>query len=106
MATSTRYSILEWHPTYSRGHSSARRLEGLPRKNVLPLAGKPLIVWTLEAALASKYLDRVVLSSDNDESIHVAREAGCDVPFVRPVHLAADDIPGIKSILHDLDALD
>ena len=77
----------------------------LPRKNVLPLAGKPLIAWTIEAALASTYLDRVVLSSDDDEIMEVAHEYGCEVPFRRPASLAADDTPGIDPVLHAVEQL-
>jgi CMP-N,N'-diacetyllegionaminic acid synthase len=80
--------------------------KGLPRKNVLPLAGKPLIAWTIEAARASRYLDRTVLSSDDDEIIRVAEEHGCEVPFHRPAHLAADDTPGIEPVLHALEQLE
>jgi len=58
--------------------------KGLPRKNVLPVGGKPLLAWTIEAALKSKCISRVVLSSDDDEIIEVARAYGCEVPFKRP----------------------
>lgn len=80
--------------------------KGLPRKNVLPLAGKPLIAWTIESAQASKYLDRIVLSSDDDEIMEVAKAYGCEVPFRRPARLAADDTPGIDPVLHALDQLE
>lgn len=79
--------------------------KGLPRKNVLPLAGKPLIAWTVEAALAATSLDRVVLSTDDDEIASVAKAHGCDVPFRRPARLAQDDTPGIGPVLHALDRL-
>lgn len=85
----------------ARGGSKA-----LPRKNVLPLAGKPLMAWTIEAAQASRYLDRLVLSSDDDEIIRVAKEHGCEVPFRRPAHLARDDTPGVEPVLHALNQLD
>jgi N-acylneuraminate cytidylyltransferase len=84
----------------ARGGSQA-----LPRKNVLPLAGKPLIAWSITAALASQYLDRVVLSSDDPEIIDVAKAWGCDVPFRRPPALAASDTPTIEAVLHALDKL-
>jgi CMP-N,N'-diacetyllegionaminic acid synthase len=77
----------------------------LPRKNLLPLAGKPLIAWTIEAALASRYLDRVVLSSDDDEIMGVAERYGCEVPFRRPDSLAADHTPGIDPVLHAIEEL-
>lgn len=79
--------------------------KGVPRKNLHPLAGRPLIAWTIEAAKASKLIDRFVLSSDDDEIIAVARSLGCDVPFKRPAALAADATPGIDPVLHALGAL-
>lgn len=79
--------------------------KGLPRKNVLPLAGRPLIAWTVEAALASEYLDRVVLSSDDPEIQAVAREAGCEVPFSRPAGLALDTTPSMDVLEHALEML-
>lgn len=84
----------------ARGGSQA-----LPRKNVLPLAGKPLIAWTIEAAQASRYLDRLVLSSDDEEIMGVAKEYDCEVPFRRPPRLAADYTPGIEPVLHALEEL-
>ncbi|SVB97878.1 uncharacterized protein METZ01_LOCUS250732, partial [marine metagenome] len=55
----------------------------LPRKNILDLAGKPLIAWTIEAALNSKYIDRIVVSTDNQEIATIAKEHGALVPFLR-----------------------
>jgi N-acylneuraminate cytidylyltransferase len=77
----------------------------LPRKNVRPLAGKPLVAWTIAAALESKYLDRVVLSSDDDEIMKVARTWGCEVPFRRPNHLATAEADAIDVVLHALEEL-
>lgn len=73
--------------------------KGVPRKNVRDLAGKPLIAWTIDEARRSRYVDRAVLSSDDEEIIRVARQNGCDVPFVRPAALALDDTPGIAPVL-------
>lgn len=75
----------------------------LPRKNLLPLAGKPLIAWTIEAALSSQLLDRVILSSDSAEIIEVARSYGCEVPFIRPKNLAEDSSCISGATLHVLD---
>lgn len=80
--------------------------KGFPRKNVLPLAGKPLIVHTIEAARAAKRLDRTILSSDDAEIIAVARAAGCEVPFVRPAELAGDRSSTVDVALHALDSLE
>ena len=74
--------------------------KGLPRKNVRPLQGKPLIAWTIAAAKASRLVDRVIVSSEDDEILGVARQCGCEAPFVRPAELAQDDTPGIAPVRH------
>jgi CMP-N-acetylneuraminic acid synthetase len=79
--------------------------KGLPRKNVLPLAGKPLVVHTIEAARGARRLDRVVLSSEDAEIIAIARAAGCEVPFTRPADLAGDRSSTVDVALHALDWL-
>lgn len=79
--------------------------KGLPRKNVLDCAGKPLIAWTLEAARGSRFVDRAIVSSDDDEILAVARRCGGDVPFTRPAALAADDAPMDAVVAHALDAV-
>lgn len=79
--------------------------KGVPRKNIRPLADKPLIAWTIEAARKSGYIDRLILSSEDAEIISVAQAWGCEAPFVRPAELARDDTPGIDPVLHALDAL-
>lgn len=75
----------------------------LPRKNVLPLAGRPMIGWTIAAALASTTVDRVVLSSDDAEIIAVARACGCEAPFVRAPELATDTADSMDVIFDALD---
>ena len=79
--------------------------KGLPRKNVLPLAGKPLIVHTIEAARQARSLGRTVLSSEDPEIIAVATAAGCAAPFVRPGELAGDTSSTVDVALHALDWL-
>ena len=79
--------------------------KGLPGKNILPLAGKPLIAWSIEAAAACPEIDRVILSSDDAHIITVARSLGCEVPFVRPAALASDSASGSDVILHALETL-
>jgi CMP-N,N'-diacetyllegionaminic acid synthase len=74
--------------------------KGVPRKNIRDTAGKPLIAWTIEAAQKSKYIDRLILSSDDNEIIEVARKWGCEAPFIRPRELALDSTPGIEPVLH------
>lgn len=79
--------------------------KGIPRKNVQPVAGRPLIAWTIDAARQSRYVDRLIASSDDDEIIATARAHGCEVPFVRPAEFARDDTPGIEPVLHALGVL-
>ncbi|GIX18286.1 MAG: hypothetical protein KatS3mg119_2472 [Rhodothalassiaceae bacterium] len=79
--------------------------KGVPGKNIRPLAGRPLIAWTIEAARASRFIDRVVLSSDNEDICRIAAAYGCEVPFRRPPALARDDTPGIAPVLHALEQL-
>lgn len=78
--------------------------KGIPRKNIRMLAGKPLLGWTAEAALASR-LDRVILSSDDPEIIEIAKSCLVEIPFVRPEHLAGDDTPAIDVVLHAVQTL-
>jgi N-acylneuraminate cytidylyltransferase/CMP-N,N'-diacetyllegionaminic acid synthase len=79
--------------------------KGIPRKNIKPIAGKPLIAWTIEAALRSTLLDSVVVSTDDAEIAAVARQAGATVPFIRPAALAQDGTPGIDPVLHAINLL-
>ena len=74
--------------------------KGVPMKNLAPLAGRPLIAWTIEAALNSSSLDRVVVSTDDVRIADVAREWGAEVPFLRPAELAQDDSPHVDVVLH------
>jgi CMP-N,N'-diacetyllegionaminic acid synthase len=74
--------------------------KGVVHKNIHEVAGKPLIAWTIEEAKKSRYIDRLILTSDDVEIIAVAQKWGCEVPFTRPKELALDDTPGIEPILH------
>ncbi|MEM8921721.1 MAG: acylneuraminate cytidylyltransferase family protein, partial [Pseudomonadota bacterium] len=74
--------------------------KGLPRKNLLPLAGEPLINWAIQAALASDYADDVIVSTDDEEIAAVAKEAGARVPFRRPDALASDFATSIEALQH------
>lgn len=80
--------------------------KGIPRKNIRPLAGKPLIAWSIEAALAAKSVDRVIVSTEDEEIAAIAREWGADVPFLRPVELAGDLASSESALLHVLDELE
>jgi CMP-N-acetylneuraminic acid synthetase len=77
----------------------------LPRKNLLPCAGRPLLAWTCMAAKASQ-LDRVVLSTDDEEIAGIGRDWGVEVPFLRPAELSGDSATSLAVAQHALQALD
>ena len=79
--------------------------KGILGKNIRVIAGKPLIAWTIEEAKKSKYLDRLILSSDDAAIIKVAKKWDLEVPFVRPSDLARDNTPGVDPVLHALKEL-
>jgi CMP-N,N'-diacetyllegionaminic acid synthase len=79
--------------------------KGIPRKNIRAIAGKPLIAWTIEAALDSRMLEAVVVSTDDAEIAEVARASGADVPFLRPAALSTDTASGIDPVIHAIDTL-
>ena len=77
----------------------------LPGKNLMMLAGKPLIAWTTEAAIESGVFDRVVVSTDNWEMAVLAAQFGAEVPFMRPEELALDNTPSIEVLIHAVNEL-
>lgn len=79
--------------------------KGLPGKNIQLVHDRPLLAWTVDAALASSAIDRAVLSSDDDAIMAIARGLGCDVPFRRPDSLATDTATSLDVALHALDQL-
>ncbi|TSC74748.1 MAG: N-acylneuraminate cytidylyltransferase [Parcubacteria group bacterium Gr01-1014_44] len=76
--------------------------KGLPKKNIRLLGGKPLISHSIEVALQSKLIDRVVVSTDSEEIAAVAKAAGAEVPFLRPAELAQDLTPNAPVVEHCL----
>lgn len=80
--------------------------KGVPRKNLRELGGKPLIAWTIEAALGSDHIDRVILSSDDEEIMAAAARHGCEIPFRRPADLATDEADSMAVVMHALGALE
>ena len=74
--------------------------KGLPGKNTRPLAGKPLIAYTIESALSSGAFDRLIVSTDDPEAARIARNLGVEVPFMRPEALCADDTPHLPVMQH------
>jgi N-acylneuraminate cytidylyltransferase len=73
--------------------------KGLPRKNLVPFRGAPLIAWTIRAAQAAPAIDRLILSSDDPEIIETARALGCEAPFRRTPELASDTAASIDVLL-------
>ena len=69
----------------------------LPRKNLLPMLGKPLPVWAIEAAKRSTRINRVIVSTQDGEIAQMAREAGAEVPYLEPAEISAEggDIEGL-----------
>jgi N-acylneuraminate cytidylyltransferase len=91
-------SVLAFVP--ARGGS-----KGLPGKNIIDLGGRPLIAWTLAAAEQSRYVDRCVVSTDDNGIAEVARAHGGDVPFLRPAELAGDSAATFDALAHTLSLL-
>lgn len=77
--------------------------KGVPGKNILPICGKPLIQWTIDEARASRYIDRLILSSDDDEIMAVAATGGCEIPFRRDTNLAGDTASSIDVVADALE---
>jgi CMP-N,N'-diacetyllegionaminic acid synthase len=79
--------------------------KSIPRKNIKPFAGKPLLSWTIDAALKVSKISRVIVSTDDIEISQIARRHGAEVPFLRPSELAQDQTAGVYSLLHALEQL-
>lgn len=80
--------------------------KGIPRKNIRSIGGKPLVAWTIEAAIDSKFIDCVVVTTDDNEIAEVSRKYGAEVPFIRPQEHAQDDSLRNEVVLHALMELD
>lgn len=79
--------------------------KGLPHKNITPLAGRPLLAYTAQAALQSRRLTRVILSTDDPLIADVGKQLGLSAPFLRPAGISRDGTPMLDVILHALDYL-
>jgi N-acylneuraminate cytidylyltransferase len=77
----------------------------VPNKNIKPLAGKPLIAYTIECAKRSRYINKIVVSTDSDEIARVCEGYGAAVPFRRPADIAGDDSTELDAFLHALNWL-
>ena len=75
--------------------------KGIPKKNIRPLCGKPLMGWMIEAALKTGLFDRVMVSTDTEEFAAVARQCGAWVPFLRDPAVAKDTTPSIETVCSD-----
>ena len=79
--------------------------KGIPRKNLRTIAGKPLLAWSILEAKKSSLIDRVIVSSEDEEILALAASFGGDIPFARPRNLSLDDTPGVEPVLHALESL-
>ncbi len=80
--------------------------KGLPKKNIKDICGKPLIVWSIEHAQHSKYVDEIFVSTDSEEIAEVSKKFGCPVPFLRPAHLATDLASPVDAVMDLLKKLE
>ena len=80
--------------------------KGLPGKNIKEMCDKPLIANTIEAALKSKYIDHVILSTDDEEIAAVAKKYGAEVPFMRPAELASDTAMAVDNYIYTIGRLE
>lgn len=74
--------------------------KGIPKKNIIDVAGKPLLCWTIEAALTAQNISEVIVSTDDPEIANIAKEAGAKVPFLRPIEYAHDQAGALPVIQH------
>ena len=79
--------------------------KGIPKKNIAQLSGKPLIAYTINAALKSKLLTKVIVSTDDKKIADIAKEYGCEVPFIRPESLSGDDVLTYPVLKHAIEFL-
>jgi N-acylneuraminate cytidylyltransferase/CMP-N,N'-diacetyllegionaminic acid synthase len=77
--------------------------KGLPDKNIKIINGKPLMAWSIEAGLKSKYIDRLIVSTDSEKYAEIAKDFGAEVPFIRPDKFSTDESSRKDVIRHCLD---
>lgn len=80
--------------------------KGIPNKNIVDVLGKPLISFTIEVALDSRYIDKVVVSTDDKTIAEISSKLGAEVPFLRPDDLARDESKVIDSVIYTIDNLE
>ena len=74
--------------------------KGIPNKNIADVGGKPLLSWTIEAAVNSERFDEVVVSTDSEDIVKIAEKFGAEAPFIRPKHLSTDDATSRDALKH------
>lgn len=79
--------------------------KSIPHKNIRPINGKPMLAYSIEHALASRWITRVIVSTDSEEYAEIAKQYGAEVPFLRPAEYAKDDSLDIEVFLHALTEL-
>ena len=77
--------------------------KGLAKKNIINFIGKPLLAWSIEAALQSNYVDRIIVSTDSTEIAGVGEKFGADIPFIRPSYLSEDSSTSVEVICHAIE---
>lgn len=80
--------------------------KSIPRKNVLPLHGKPLVAWPIDLAKSVDRVDRVIMTTDDDEIAEIAKKHGAEVLFKRPAELADDETPTLPVLQHAIKYLE
>jgi CMP-N,N'-diacetyllegionaminic acid synthase len=79
--------------------------KGIPRKNIKVINGEPLIAYTIKEAKKSKYISRIIVSTEDEEIAQISKKYGGEVPFLRPMELAEDNTPGIDPVIHCIEWL-
>jgi N-acylneuraminate cytidylyltransferase/CMP-N,N'-diacetyllegionaminic acid synthase len=77
--------------------------KGLAKKNLIDFLGKPLLAWSIEAAVQSNYVDRIIVSTDSTEIAGVGEKFGADIPFIRPSYLSEDNSTSVDVIYHAIE---
>ena len=85
----------------ARGGSKA-----IPKKNIIDLLGKPLLYYSVKSAKESKYIDKVIVSTDDDEIAEIGKKLGADVPFLRPEEISGDKAKSIDAFIHAIKELE
>lgn len=80
--------------------------KGIPNKNIIDLCGKPLIQYSIDAAKNSKYIDKVIISTDSEKIAEVSKRYGADVPFLRPESISGDSAKSSDVVVHSIEFLE